>query len=116
MTHLMESDMSVETRLTRLRRAAVTGAALSAIVLGTGVVTAQAEVPDDGLVAEYLFDQDEGAEVPNTAPQSDVGPAAVHNVRDTDWTGTAMTMRGGSKSSSGNWVELPDDLLVGENS
>lgn len=107
----LESDMSI---LSRLGRAATAGAALTALVLG-GVVSAQADVPDDGLVAEYLFDQTSGATVPNTAP-TDVGPAVVRNVRDTDWTGSAMTMRGGSKTSTGNWVELPDDLLAGQES
>ena len=107
----LESDMSTSSRL---RRAATAAVALTALVLG-GVVSAQADVPDDGLVAEYLFDQTAGATVPNTAP-TDVGPAVVRNVQDTDWTGSAMTMRGGSKTSTGNWVELPDDLLAGQES
>lgn len=102
-------------RMSRRRRAAVAVAALSSVVLGSGVMSAQAAVPENDLVVEYVFDQASGAEVPNTAP-TDLGPATVRNVRDTDWTGTSLTMRGGAKTSSGNWVELPDDLLTGATS
>src|SRR5690625_1353793 len=102
-------------RVTPRRRAAVAVAALGAMVLGSGMVSAHAAVPEEDLVVEYLFDQAEGAEVPNSAA-TDLGPATVHNVRDTDWTGTSLTLRGGAKTSSGNWVELPEDVLAGASS
>ncbi|HMR50166.1 MAG TPA: family 43 glycosylhydrolase [Arachnia sp.] len=91
-------------------------AAAGAMVLGLGVPAAQAETPGDGLVAAYLFDRTAGAEVPNVAAGSGFGPAVVRNARDVDWTGTALTLRGGAKTSDGNWVELPDALLAGAQS
>src|SRR5699024_4164362 len=90
-------------------------ATLGALALGLTVmssVPAQAEVDHaEGLVAEYVFDQTEGASVPNDAPDSAFGPATVHNALDTDWDDSALTLRGGAKTSSGSWVELPEDLL-----
>ncbi|WP_250443050.1 family 43 glycosylhydrolase [Actinotalea sp. C106] len=102
------------------RRAVAALTALGGMVLGLGVTGAQAAapadvqaaVPPDGLVAEYLFDQASGATVTNTAPGSALGEATVRNVQDADWTGTALTLRGGAKTSTGNWVELPEDLLA----
>ncbi|MEE6295385.1 LamG-like jellyroll fold domain-containing protein [Georgenia wangjunii] len=101
--------------LSRTPRAAIAVAALSAVIL-TGTTSALADVPDDGLVAEYLFDETAGATVPNTAPGAELGAATVRNVQPTDWTGTALTMRGGAKTSTGNWVELPDNILTGAES
>ncbi|WP_336920884.1 family 43 glycosylhydrolase [Aquipuribacter sp. SD81] len=104
-------------RTSRPRRSAVVAAVVGALVLASaGTAVAQAAVPDDGLVAEYLFDETSGATVPNTAEGSDLGPATVRNVQATDWTGSALTLRGGAKTSTGNWVELPDDILLGERS
>lgn len=96
--------------------AVVIFAAVSALVLGAGVSSAQAEVPGQGLAAEYLFTQASGSSVPNTAPGSTLGPATVRNVQAADWTGTSLTLRGGAKTSTGNWVELPDDILAGKTS
>ncbi|MFC4555779.1 family 43 glycosylhydrolase [Georgenia faecalis] len=101
--------------LSRTPRAAIAVAALSAVILGAGT-TALADVPDDGLVAEYLFDEPAGATVPNSAPGAELGAATVRNVQAADWTGTSLTMRGGAKTSTGNWVELPDDILAGATS
>src|SRR5690606_1877130 len=78
--------------------------------------SAMADVPESGLVAEYLFDETAGSTVPNTAPDGDLGAAIVRNVQPTDWTGSFLTMRGGAKTSTGNWVELPDDILAGATS
>lgn len=96
-------------------------AASAVAVIGSGGllaagVGASAAVPSDGLLAEYLFDQASGGSVPNTVADSELGAATVHNVLDADWTGTSLTMRGGAKTSSGNWVELPEDLLAGAES
>ncbi len=94
------------------RRAATAVAVVGAMVLGPAAV-AQADAPTDGLVAEYLFGQAAGAEVPNTAAGSALGAATVTNADDADWTGSALTLRGGAKESGGNWVELPGDILAG---
>ncbi len=98
------------------RKATTALVAIGAMVLGLGVSSAQAAVPGDGLVAEYLFDLASGAEVPNTAPDAVLGAATVRNVQPADWTGTSLTLRGGAKTSTGNWVELPDDILSGKQS
>lgn len=100
----------------RTRRAALAVAAASAMVLGMGAVSAQAAVPGEGLVAEYLFTQASGATVPNSAGGSALGAATVRNLQPSDWTGTALTMRGGAKTSNGNWVELPPSILSGKTS
>nr|BFF10140.1 hypothetical protein GCM10025699_14430 [Microbacterium flavescens] len=86
------------------------------MVLGMGVGNAVADAPDEGLVAEYIFDLAEGAAVPNTAADSVLGAATVRNVQAADWTGSSLTLRGGAKTSTGNWVELPDDILAGQES
>ena len=91
-------------------------AAIGAIVLGLGATSAQAAVPEDGLAAEYLFDAASGATVPYSVEGSPFGPATVRNVQASDWTGTSLTLRGGAKTSTGNWVELPDGLLSGRQS
>ncbi len=101
---------------TRARRASVAVAAAGAMVIGMGVSTAHAALPDDGLVAEYLFTQASGATVPNSADGSALGAATVRNVQAADWTGSSLTLRGGAKTSTGNWVELPDDILTGKQS
>ena len=100
----------------RTRKTAIAAAAIGAMMLGLGVSSATAAVPDEGLVAEYLFDEASGSTVPNTAAGSALGAATVRNVQAADWTGSSLTMRGGSKTSTGNWVELPDDILSGAQS
>ena len=100
----------------RTRKTAIAAAAIGAMILGLGVSSATAAVPDEGLVAEYLFDEASGSSVPNTAAGSALGAATVRNVQAADWTGSSLTMRGGSKTSTGNWVELPDDILSGAHS
>jgi hypothetical protein len=100
----------------RHRRAAIGIAAAGAMILGLGATTAAAAVPEAGLVASYRFDVASGASVPNLADGSAFGPATVQNLQASDWTGSALTLRGGAKTSTGNWVELPDGLLVGQQS
>ncbi|WP_137845851.1 LamG-like jellyroll fold domain-containing protein [Microbacterium sp. 2FI] len=100
----------------RARRSALVLTAAGAMVLGMGVTSAAAEPPTDGLVAAYAFSQASGSEVPNGAIGSDFGPATVRNLQASDWTGSALTLRGGAKTSTGNWVELPDGLLAGAES
>ncbi len=90
------------------------GAAVAAMIVGVGATSAHAEVPEAGLVAEYLFDETTGSTVPNTAPGATLGAATVRNVQAADWTGSALTLRGGAKTSTGNWVELPDNVLTGK--
>lgn len=100
----------------RTRRTATALTAIGAMILGIGVSSASAAVPDEGLVAEFLFDEASGSAVPNTAPGATIGDAIVRNVQAADWTGSSLTLRGGAKTSTGNWVELPDDLLTGAES
>lgn len=100
----------------RTRKTATALAAIGAMVLGLGVSNATAAVPDEGLLAEYVFDVASGSSVPNTAAGSTFGAATVRNVQASDWTGSSLTLRGGAKTSTGNWVELPDNLLSGEES
>jgi GH43 family beta-xylosidase len=102
--------------ISRARKASLAVVAAGAMTIGIGVSSAQAAVPDDGLVAEYLFTQASGASVPNSADGATLGAATVRNVQTADWTGSSLTLRGGAKTSTGNWVELPDDILTGKQS
>ncbi|MFW7415608.1 LamG-like jellyroll fold domain-containing protein [Demequina sp. SO4-18] len=95
----------------------VVAAIASISVLGTAAVTAvgsaaAADAPDSGLIAEYVFDETSGTAVPNTAAGSAFGDATVERGQDSDWTGTSLTLRGGSKTGSGDYVRLPDDMLT----
>ncbi|WP_295838815.1 LamG-like jellyroll fold domain-containing protein [uncultured Microbacterium sp.] len=99
------------------RRLALTATlALSMIGAGTVVpaIAAVPAAPDGGLIAEYRFDQTTGASVANTAAGSAFGAAVVQNAADTQWADGALTLTGGAKGSAGNWVRLPQNLLVGE--
>lgn len=111
--HLMESVMRL---FPRFRRASIAAVAAATMIVGAGASGAHAASPTDGLVAQYTFSQTSGASVPNGAAGSSVGAATVRNLQSGDWTGTALRMRGGAKTSSGNWVELPPNLLSGKTS
>lgn len=100
----------------RTRRTTAAFAAVGAMILGLGATSAQAAVPDEGLVASYTFDEASGSSVPNDVAGSSLGAATVRNVQAGDWTGSSLTLRGGAKTSTGNWVELPDNLLTGKES
>ncbi len=93
-------------------------------VAGFGLVVPAAAAPSavaadplrSGLVAEYLFDEPSGEVVRNTADGTAVGPdpldAIVRNhAADQRSEPGVLRLTGGAKTSTGNWVELPDDLL-----
>lgn len=104
----------------RARKSRLTAAvaALALLPISAGALaSASAAAPDDGLVAEYLFTQSSGTTVENTATGADaVGDATVVNGTDMLWTGDSLVFTGGAKNSTGNWVELPDGVLAGEES
>lgn len=115
---------------TRRRRGPVAAAAglVGALLLGTvssalaaGAPAQETEPLEDGLVAEYLFAETSGAAVRNTADgaadDGDPLDAVVRNYADAQRSerGT-LQLTGGPKSGTGNWVELPDDLLAGATS
>ena len=54
-------------------------------------------------------------EVANAAGDA-FGPAAVVRGQEGDWTDTSLTLRGGPKDGSGNFVRLPDEMLIGAES
>lgn len=92
------------------------------IVPGSAFSAATAADPlDDGLVARYLFEETSGDAVRNTADGSadagDALDAVVRNYADAQRSdpGT-LRFTGGAKTSTGNWVELPDDILAGAGS
>lgn len=96
---------------------AVSAAVAVSGVLGAGAATAAPSgVSDDGLVARYMFDETSGDVARNTADGSDAAgdplDATVRNYTASQRAeaGT-LQFTGGAKTSTGNWVELPDDLL-----
>lgn len=101
--------------ITRRPLALLTALAVGAATFFTAPA-AVAAAPVDGLVAAYDFRSPAGATVPNTAAGSSFGAASVRNVQTADWTSSGLTLRGGAKTSTGNWVELPDDILAGDRS
>lgn len=117
--------MSTHAATIRAFRAA--GIALGAALLATATAAgpllpaaahaAPADAPREGLLAEYLFTQTTGSAVPNTAgASSPLGPATVVNGSDALWTGSSLRFTGGAKTSTADWVRLPDGLLSGEQS
>src|SRR5690606_14222686 len=42
--------------------------------------------------------------------------AVINNYQAADWKETSLSLRGGSKTGTGNWVRLPDNLLPGATS
>src|SRR5690625_2715833 len=83
-------------------------------VVATTTALANAE---SSLIAAYDFTQapSDNVNVPNDA-DSAFGAAQVHNPSADLWSGTGLSLTGGSKNSSGSWVELPEDLLDGAES
>lgn len=118
--------MTKHAAMTRAIRAG--GLALGAAILAASTVAgpllpadaaegASAAAPRSGLLAEYLFTQTTGSSVANTAGgTSTVGAATVVNGTDALWTGTSLKFTGGAKTSTADWVRLPDNLLSGRNS
>ena len=120
----MAKSPSLPARPARRRlRLSLRGAAAVAIATAvapgligpTGAYGAEITAPRTGLVAEYLFSQEAGTAVPNTAGSS-VGAATVVNGTDAHWTGSSLVLTGGAKGGAGDWVRLPDSLLAGEES
>jgi len=91
----------------------------SAMGMGVAVVAATPALADaeSSLIAAYDFTQapSDNVNVPNDA-DSAFGAAQVHNPSADLWSGTGLSLTGGSKNSSGSWVELPEDLLDGAES
>ncbi|MGI9823021.1 LamG-like jellyroll fold domain-containing protein [Agromyces sp. Marseille-Q5079] len=122
--------MSKHTVITRALRACglTLGAAIAATALvaaplaapapaDAATTAATAAAPRDGLLAEYLFTQATGSSVPNSAGGgSPVGAASVVNGTDALWTGSSLKFTGGAKTSTADWVRLPDGLLTGKQS
>ncbi|WP_394554829.1 LamG-like jellyroll fold domain-containing protein [Agromyces sp. MMS24-JH15] len=118
--------MTKHTAITRALRAG--GLALGAAVLAASAVVgpllpaqsaeaAPAAAPRTGLLAEYLFTQATGSAVANSAGgSSSVGSATVVNGTDALWTGSSLKFTGGAKTSTADWVRLPDNLLAGKQS
>lgn len=97
--------------------ALLAGATAAGPFIPAAANAAPADAPRDGLLAEYLFTQTTGSAVPNTAGgSSPLGPATVVNGSDALWTGTSLRFTGGAKTSTADWVRLPDGLLAGEQS
>ncbi|SFR70301.1 Ig-like domain (group 4) [Agromyces sp. CF514] len=88
-----------------------------ALASAAPAAAATAAAPRTGLLAEYLFTQTTGSSVPNTAGgSSTVGAASVVNGTDALWTGSSLKFTGGAKTSTADWVRLPDGLLAGKQS
>jgi hypothetical protein len=73
---------------------------------------AEAPIPQQGLLADYRFNQSNGTSVPNAAGGA-VGPARLVNGSDALWSGDSLRLTGGAKTSAAPWVELPDGLMKG---
>ncbi|WP_165216701.1 family 43 glycosylhydrolase [Schaalia sp. ZJ1691] len=108
----------------RLRRL-VASAIAAPIALAGMTVSATAQplaannspsLPTDNLIASYDFGEKpvDHKTVKNGVDGSPFGEAQVHKSSESQWTNAALTLVGGSKDT-GNWVELPRDLLAGKN-
>lgn len=99
-------------------RSAIALSAVAALTLTAAPAAASAAdsgIARHGLIAEYLFTQTTGTLVDNTA-DSAVGDATVVNGTDAHWTGESLVLSGGAKTSSADWVRLPDGILAGSDS
>jgi hypothetical protein len=103
-----------------MRRTVAVAAAAGVVAAGLIPAASAATAADplrDGLVAEYLFEETSGDALRNTADgdptAGDPLDAVVRNYAE-DQRSEAGTLRflGGAKTSTGNWVELPDDILA----
>uniref|UniRef100_UPI003F4930D6 LamG-like jellyroll fold domain-containing protein n=1 Tax=Paenarthrobacter nicotinovorans TaxID=29320 RepID=UPI003F4930D6 len=103
-------------------RSVVVGIGIGGLLLaGIGVPVSaadeEASVPRSGLIGEYIFNQTAGATVPNSATGAGAAAAAtVINGNDNLWTGTSLVFTGGAKSTTADWVRLPDNILAGKQS
>lgn len=116
------NDVDPTTRTRGRRLVPLLAGALAATGLGTvaastaPALAADPTAPRTGLVAEYLFDETAGTVVHNSADGSsadgDPLDAALRGSGAT-WGSGALHLSGGAKGT-GPWVELPDDLLKGD--
>ncbi|XBH21730.1 family 43 glycosylhydrolase [Jonesiaceae bacterium BS-20] len=95
-------------------------AALSAVALTLGlsvVIAPAANAAAEAPIAAYDFTSApaDNATVPN-AVAGEFGPAVVQNPAANLWQDKALTFTGGSKTSTGSWVRLPDNLLTDQKS
>lgn len=118
-------DIATRRRVSGRAAALITAAAVGVagvIVPGAAISPAVAADPlDDRLVARYLFDETSGDIARNTADGSDAAgdplDAVIRNYAPAQRAEAgALQFSGGAKTSTGNWVELPDDLLTGATS
>lgn len=101
-------------------------AALAALPLGiaglvalpSSSIAGAPQIPGDGLVAQYSFENKPGDNktVANTASGSSFGAAEVQNPSSALWGDKALTLSGGPHSGNGSWVKLPADLLKNKQS
>lgn len=103
----------------------LSGLLLAAMVIGlipTGIVAkAAAEVPANGLVAEYFFAErpSDGKTIKNQATGTQaVGDAIVQNESTAQWKDRSLVFsgEGTSNTAPGTWVSLPQNILSGKNS
>lgn len=97
-----------------LAAAAVASLLAAALLPVAAAAAAPPAAPDDGLIADYRFDQTSGTTVDNRVAGAPVGAATVINPVDGQWTGDALEFSGGPKNSAANWVRLPDGILGGK--
>ena len=90
--------------------------ALAGMGIGATTAVAADTVPTDNLIAAYDFTTkpSDGKTVANSAPNATLGAAEVQNSADSLWADSALTLSGGAKTGSGDWVKLPSNLLPGK--
>ena len=113
--------MTAPTRVPRALGVVAAASVVAAGLLPAAAAATASEPLRDRLVAEYLFDEASGDALRNTA-DGDAAPgdpldAVIRNyVADQRSEAGTLRFTGGAKTSTGNWVELPDDLLAGAGS
>ena len=90
--------------------------ALAGMGIGATTAVAADTVPTDNLIAAYDFTTkpSDGKTVANSAPNATLGAAEVQNSADSLWADDALTLSGGAKTGTGDWVKLPSNLLSGK--
>ena len=90
--------------------------ALAGMAIGATTAVAADTVPTNNLIAAYDFTTkpSDGKTVANSAPNATLGAAEVQNSADSLWADDALTLSGGAKTGTGDWVKLPSNLLSGK--
>jgi len=90
--------------------------ALAGMGIGATTAVAADTVPTNNLIAAYDFTTkpSDGKTVANSAPNATLGAAEVQNSADSLWADDALTLSGGAKTGTGDWVKLPSNLLSGK--